>query len=565
MYSGIDVVDIERFSDRIEANAALMQRLFSAGELDSCKGALPSLAARFCAKEAALKVLGQADVVAHATCFGSDDGAGCADVSGLNDGAGAAGEGFVPAGLGAPTDQSSNRANQVSGLAGLNFRDIEVTSRPGQAPQLRLHGQVAAWAQHLGLHSWRVSLAHDKVAMAQVWASGGPAGGCKVSSHDAALARYLLKPGADSHKYSRGVVRIIAGSQRFPGAGLLCVAGASHSGVGMIRLNAPERVENLVLAAHPQIVPDGPALTGACDALVLGPGLDAQKADWDALAQLLENTPAVIDASALEPVCALIKEGKLRLRAYHILTPHEGELARCLNLFAGMDTDKTAGEIARKLADKADKPFGKFAAETSPALQRRIQRAQQLAALTGACVLAKGNRTVVVDAEARVYLLPAATPWLATAGSGDVLAGLMGGLLALNVRAGAGCAGGDAQGHAAAASGSATSADAAGTSQQSADVQERGAALASVAALAPAIAQLAARLHALAGQLAAETTSPNAAGATSPKPAEVTAPKTTDATGPKSASAVVDHPITAPEIAAAIPKAWALYASAAAN
>lgn len=496
MYSGIDVVDIERFSDRIEANAALMQRLFSADELDSCKGALPSLAARFCAKEAALKVLGQADVVARAACFGSGDGAS-AEVSGLDDGA---------------------------GVAGLNFRDIEVTSRPGQAPQMRLHGQVAAWARRLGLHSWQVSLAHDKVAMAQVWASGGPAEGCKVSSHDATLARYLLKPEADSHKYSRGVVRIIAGSQRFPGAGLLCVAGASHSGVGMIRLNAPERVENLVLAAHPQIVPDGPVLTGACDALVLGPGLDAQKADWEALAQLLENTPAVIDASALEPVCALVKEGKLRLRAHHILTPHDGELARCLNLFTGTDTDKTAGEIARKLADKADKPLGKFAFEISSALQRRIQGAQQLAALTGACVLAKGNRTVVVDAKAQVHTLPAATPWLATAGSGDVLAGLMGGLLALNVRAGAG---------------------------------HVGATVASAAALAPEIAQLAARLHALAGQLAAETTSPKAA--------EATGPKTTYATGPKSAGVVVTHPITAPEIAAAIPNAWALYASAAAN
>lgn len=497
MYSGIDVVDIERFSDRIEANAALMQRLFSADELNSCKGALPSLAARFCAKEAALKVLGQADVVARATCFGSGDGAS-AEVSGLDDGA---------------------------GVAGLNFRDIEVTSRPGQAPQMRLHGQVAAWARRLGLHSWRVSLAHDKVAMAQVWASGGPTEASrKVSSHDATLARYLLKPEADSHKYSRGVVRIIAGSQRFPGAGLLCVAGASHSGVGMIRLNAPERVENLVLAAHPQIVPDGPALTGTCDALVLGPGLDAQKADWEAAAQLLENTPAVIDASALEPVCALVKEGKLRLRAHHILTPHDGELARCLNLFAGTDTDKTAGEIAGKLADKADKPLGKFASQTSPALQRRIQGAQQLAALTGACVLAKGNRTVVVDAKAQVHTLPAATPWLATAGSGDVLAGLMGGLLALNVRAGAG---------------------------------HVGTTVASAAALAPAIAQLAARLHALAGQLAAE--------ATSPKPAEVTGPKTTYATGPKSAGAVVAHPITAPEIAAAIPNAWALCSSAAAN
>lgn len=542
MYSGIDVVDIERFSDRIEANAALMQRLFTAVELHSCKGALPSLAARFCAKEAALKVLGQADVVAHATCFGSGDGAS-AEVSGLDDGAGVAGEGLVPADLDTPT--------QASAPVGLNFRDIEVTSRPGQAPQMRLHGQVAAWARRLGLHSWRVSLAHDKVAMAQVWASGGPAEGCKVSSHDATLARYLLKPEADSHKYSRGVVRIIAGSQRFPGAGLLCVAGASHSGVGMIRLNAPERVENLVLAAHPQIVPDGPVLTGACDALVLGPGLDAQKADWEALAQLLENTPAVIDASALEPVCALVKEGKLRLRAHHILTPHEGELARCLNLFAGTDTDKTAGEIARKLADKADKPLGKFAFEISSALQRRIQGAQQLAALTGACVLAKGNRTVVVDAKVQVHHLPAATPWLATAGSGDVLAGLMGGLLALNVRAGARHVGTTA------ASGRATSVAAAGTSQQSADAQGQGTTVASASALAPAIAQLAARLHALAGQLAAEATSPKVAEVSSLKPAEVTAPKPTDA--------VVGHPITAPEIAAAIPNAWALYASAAAN
>ena len=504
MYSGIDVVDIERFSDRIEANAALMQRLFSAGELDSCKGALPSLAARFCAKEAALKVLGQADVVARATCFGSGDGAS-AEVSGLDDGA---------------------------GVAGLNFRDIEVTSRPGQAPQMRLHGQVAAWARRLGLHSWRVSLAHDKVAMAQVWASGGPTEASrKVSSHDATLARYLLKPEADSHKYSRGVVRIIAGSQRFPGAGLLCVAGASHSGVGMIRLNAPERVENLVLAAHPQIVPDGPALTGACDALVLGPGLDGQKTDWDALVQLLENTPAVIDASALEPVCARVAAGKLRLHPYHILTPHDGELARCLNLFAGTNT----GEIAGKLADKADKPLGKFASQTSPALQRRIQGAQQLAALTGACVLAKGNRTVVVDAKAQVHHLPAATPWLATAGSGDVLAGLMGGLLALNVRAAVGHAG------ATAALSSATSVAAAGTSQQSADAQGQGTTVASASALAPAIAQLAARLHALAGQLAA------------------------GASGPQPASDVVAHPITAPEIAAAIAKAWALYASAAAN
>lgn len=526
MYSGIDVVDIERFSDRIEANAALMQRLFTAVELHSCKGALPSLAARFCAKEAALKVLGQA--AAQAASIGGDDGAagsaGCsAKVSGLDDDAGVAGEGLVPADLATPA--------QASAPVGLNFRDIEVTSGPGQAPQLRLHGQVAAWAQRLGLHSWRVSLAHDGVAMAQVWASGGMAEGCKVSSHDATLARYLLKPGVDSHKYSRGVVRIIAGSQHFPGAGLLCVAGASHSGVGMIRLNAPERVENLVLAAHPQIVPDGPVLTGACDALVLGPGLDGQKTDWDALAQLLENTPAVIDASALEPVCALIKEGKLRLHPYHILTPHDGELARCLNLFAGTNT----GEIAGKLADKADKPLGKFASQTSPALQRRIQGAQQLAALTGACVLAKGNRTMVVDAKAQVHHLPAATPWLATAGSGDVLAGLMGGLLALNVRAGARHVGTTV------ALGSATSADAAGTSQQSADAQGQGTTVASAAALAPAIAQLAARLHALAGQLAA--------GASGPQPAGV----------------VVGHPITAPEIAAAIPNAWALYASAAAN
>ena len=81
---------------------------------------------------------------------------------------------------------------------------------------------------------------------------------------------YLRVPGSHDHKYTRGVLSVWAGSETYPGAAVLTCAAAVRTGAGMVRLMAPRRVQDLVLAARPEVVP----ATGRCQALVVGPGTD---------------------------------------------------------------------------------------------------------------------------------------------------------------------------------------------------------------------------------------------------------------------------------------------------
>ena len=101
------------------------------------------------------------------------------------------------------------------------------------------------------------------------------------------LIRALPEPGADDHKYTRGVVGLWAGSETYPGAAVLTASGAVRAGAGMVRLAAPRRVEDLVLAARPEVVPTA----GRSQALVLGPGIDpADAARADELRAVLRPT-----------------------------------------------------------------------------------------------------------------------------------------------------------------------------------------------------------------------------------------------------------------------------------
>lgn len=210
-------------------------------------------------------------------------------------------------------------------------------------------------------------------------------------------------PTRDAHKYTRGVVGVVAGSRAYQGAAVLTTSAAVQAGVGMVRYLGD--VGDVVVAAHPEVVVGH----GRVQAWVFGPGVSPDDAGQRrrigyAFEHVLERgEAAVVDAGALELLPA-------QVGPHAVLTPHAGELARVLAQ-RGEDVDRAAVE-----ADPL----------------RWARRAHEL---TGATVLLKGPVTVVAGAQGAAYAQADAPAWLATAGAGDVLAGLLGALLAGSVDA----------------------------------------------------------------------------------------------------------------------------------
>lgn len=216
------------------------------------------------------------------------------------------------------------------------------------------------------------------------------------SLQHADVRRLLPVPGGESDKYRRGVVGIAAGSARYPGAAVLAVAGALRGGAGAVRYVGP--AGDAVLARFPEtLVSDqGPKHAGRVQAWVVGPGAGD---DASAVAEVLaSDVPVLVDADGLR----LADRDAVRARtAPTLMTPHAGEAAALL----GVPREEVEGA--------------------------RLASARELAARYGATVLLKGSTTLVADAGGgAVRVNPTGTPWLATAGSGDVLSGLAGSLLA---------------------------------------------------------------------------------------------------------------------------------------
>jgi len=197
----------------------------------------------------------------------------------------------------------------------------------------------------------------------------------------------LPRPSQTAQKYTRGLVGIRAGSDTYPGAALLCVAGASCGLAGMVRYVGPDAVAERVRIAHPEVV--GP---GRVQAWVVGPG-GGDEASGALRAALADAVPVVVDADALAHV-----DGPLG--APTVLTPHAGELAAML----GVQRDEI---------------------EARPLVHARLA-----ARRFEAVVLLKGRHTLVARPDGRVRVTTTGLPWLATAGAGDVLAGVIGALLA---------------------------------------------------------------------------------------------------------------------------------------
>ncbi len=201
------------------------------------------------------------------------------------------------------------------------------------------------------------------------------------------VAVLLPRPEPDAQKYARGVVGVRAGSDRYPGAALLSVAGAACGLVGMVRYVGPGEVADRVRQRYPEVV--GP---GRVQAWVVGSGGGDEAGD-ELRTALADGVPVVIDADALAHV-----DGPLPVPA--VLTPHAGELAAMLG-------------VAR--------------AEVEATPLAHVRRA---AATYDCTVLLKGRHTLVATPGHPVRATTTGTPWLATAGAGDVLGGLVGALLA---------------------------------------------------------------------------------------------------------------------------------------
>jgi ADP-dependent NAD(P)H-hydrate dehydratase / NAD(P)H-hydrate epimerase len=224
------------------------------------------------------------------------------------------------------------------------------------------------------------------------------------------VAALLPHPSAESDKYRRGVLGLLAGSDRYTGAAALATGAAIRGGAGAVRLvTAPTAVqvvrqrwpEALLTETGNEAAPQLLESAGRVQAWVAGPGMGTDEAATQRLAAVLAtDLPVLVDADGITILAA--NPRFLPRAAPTLITPHAGELARLLQ------------------ADRADIEA------------RRLHYATDAAAKLGVTVLLKGSTTIIAGPqEGRpVFVNPTGTSWLATAGSGDVLSGLTGSLLA---------------------------------------------------------------------------------------------------------------------------------------
>ena len=248
---------------------------------------------------------------------------------------------------------------------------------------------------------------------------------CAVERLESGDAVALLPvPPVQAHKYTRGVVGIVAGSAGYTGAAVLACAGALRAGAGMVRYIGPEHPAERVRAAWPEVVVGN----GRVQAWVLGSGIDPDDVDADqreALdVALSSGLPCVVDAGALVLLARTLRGGG-RPAGPLLLTPHAGELAALLSELAGDPADGPAGAAAAAGVGVGLSRASREAVEAEP-----LRHARAAATATGASVLLKGPVTLVVGAHGPARSQDDATPWLATAGAGDVLAGVAGAYLA---------------------------------------------------------------------------------------------------------------------------------------
>jgi NAD(P)H-hydrate epimerase len=231
------------------------------------------------------------------------------------------------------------------------------------------------------------------------------------------LPTLLRRRKPDSHKGDYGHILILAGSKRFSGAGVLCAGAAMRAGAGLVTLALPESINNPVIRIKPREVmtlplpetKEGTVSLSAyrpmmrflkdIDVLVIGPGLSQNKSTQQLIRKLAQRAAVqlILDADGLNALSGHLDllAGKTRVKHGTIVTPHPGEMARLL---------KTSKPGVKKLRKKVAKTF---------------------ASNYNSITVLKGHQTVVSDGAQRLYINRTGNPGMATAGSGDVLTGII--------------------------------------------------------------------------------------------------------------------------------------------
>jgi hydroxyethylthiazole kinase-like uncharacterized protein yjeF len=210
-------------------------------------------------------------------------------------------------------------------------------------------------------------------------------------------SEWIAAPAVGDDKYTRGVLGVVTGSQEYPGAAVLGVEAAYRTGVGMVRYSGPKAVRQAVLARRPETV----TVAGRVQAWLIGSGIDRGRRPFVLLGDLehalADRVPIVVDAGALDLVGTHT--------APTVVTPHARELVA---LFATREIPVTVDEVRADPGAWAERAAKEF----------------------GVAVLLKGSVTYVCDPDGDRYTVTAPTHWLATAGTGDVLGGVLGALVA---------------------------------------------------------------------------------------------------------------------------------------
>lgn len=300
-----------------------------------------------------------------------------------------------------------------TGIGKVNWKDIEIIQYEGGRPGIRLHGEGLNACHRLGINKISLSISHEK-EYALAFVSGVGEGYGKEIFVPQYIKEMLPKREKESHKGTYGRVGIIAGSLGMTGAAYLATMAALRSGSGLVYTIVPESLcqilsSKLIEAIIKPIEDEGKGhftqkglkkvkqIINALDILVLGPGIGVDEDRIGFVSEILLNYegPIVLDADGLNCISQGKQELLLERKGATIITPHPGELSRLIGV--------SIKEIQKN----------------------RLEYSKEVSNKYNIITVLKGANTIVSNPKGEVFINPTGNPGMATAGSGDVLAGMI--------------------------------------------------------------------------------------------------------------------------------------------